>query len=220
MSKARILIVDDEKNILSTLRKALELYEYEIDEAGDGTKACELIRQNHYDCILLDMRLPDIDGLEILRRLSPPNVIMITAHGTVDNAVEAMKLGCADFIRKPFDLDTVREAVRLILDRKHMSYEQEIKYESLMQLAKLEVASRNYSKAREKVLAALETKPDSPEAYNYLGAMEEILGNLSHALKAYQTAHSLDPSYEPANDNLNRIRSLDNAIGIILGRDK
>jgi DNA-binding NtrC family response regulator len=220
MSMARILIVDDEKNILSTLRKALEFFEYEIDEAEDGTTACNMITQNSYDCILLDMRLPDIDGLEILRRLSPANVIMITAHGTVDNAVEAMKLGCTDFIRKPFDLDTVRDAVRLVLERQQLSYEQSIRYESLMQLAKLEVASRNYSKAREKVLAALEAKPDSPEAYNYLGAMEEILGNLSQALKAYQTAQGLDPSYEPARDNLNRIRSLDNAIGIILGKDK
>lgn len=220
MNIAKILIVDDEKNILLTLRKALEMFEYEIDEADTGSVACEKIAAKQYDCILLDMRLPDTDGLEILRKLAPQNVIMITAHGTIDNAVEAMKLGCVDFIRKPFDLQTVRDAVRTVLKRKEIAFEQVLEYESLIEAAKLEVSQRHYSRAMELVDKALENKPESAEAFNFMGVLHEILGDLPLATKAYQTAQKLDPAYKPASENLSRIRDLDSKSGIILGLNR
>lgn len=220
MNIAKILIVDDEKNIQLTLRKALEMFEYEIDDADNGSTACEKIAAKQYDCILLDMRLPDIDGLEILRRLAPQNVIMITAHGTVDNAVEAMKLGCVDFIRKPFDLQTVRDAVRTVLKRKEIAYEQVLEYESLIEAAKLEVSLKHYSRAMEIVNKALESKPESAEAFNFIGVLHEILDDLPRAIKAYHTAQKLDPEYRPASDNLSRLRDPDSKSGIILGLNR
>lgn len=220
MTNARILIVDDEKNIISVLRMALELYEYQIDEAGTGTKAYELISTNKYDCILLDMRLPGMDGLEILRQLNPPNVILITAHGTIDNAVEAMKLGCVDFIRKPFEVEAVRIAVQKVLARKQIAFEQNLEFESYIEAAKLEVSNRHYSKAQELISQALAVKPDSAEAFNFLGVLHEIKGDLAKAIAAYRNAHNLDPTYSPAQENLSRILTLNSDAHIILGKNK
>lgn len=216
MKKARILIVDDDKNILITLHKALEMFEYDIDEAETGNAACAMLENNTYDCILLDLRLQDIDGLEILRRYNPENVIMITAHGTIDNAVEAMKLGCVDYLRKPFDLDLVRNSVRQVLERKHLAFKQVMEFESLIQVAKLHVQNRQFRKAIETVKHALEIRPDSSEAYNILGVLHEVLDELPLAVTAYQTAIRLNPENDSAKDNLARMRNLDHSSGLKL----
>ncbi len=216
MEKARILIVDDDKNILITLRKALEIYDYEIDEADNGNTALFMIDNNHYDCILLDWRLPDIDGMEILRSRKLSNVIMITAHGTVENAVDAMKLGCMDYLRKPFDLEVVRSTVNKVLARKNLAYEQGMQYESLIQLAKIEVQEKHYRKAIGTVKEALEIKPDSSDAYNILGVLYEVLDEIPQAVAAYQTAVKLDKDNFQAQDNLARMRNLDQSSGLKL----
>jgi len=217
---AKILIVDNEKHIISTLQAALSNYDYQIDEAYDGDQAYQMLSANKYDCILLDLRLPKKDGMELLRELSPANVILITAHGTIDNAVEAMKLGCVDFIQKPFSIDEVRQAVKLVLERKQLAYEQHLQYESYLEAAKLNVSERHYRKALELIDKALEINPESAEAFNFMGALHEILGDIPQAYQAYQMAHSLDPSYLPATENLTRVISLDNAKGIILGMNR
>lgn len=216
MNKAKILIVDDDKNILITLRRALEPFEYDIFEADSGSSACAMIETQEYDCILLDYRLPDLDGLDILRKYKLENVIMITAHGTIDNAVEAMKLGCVDYLRKPFELDVVRELVRELLERKHISYEQGIRYESLIQLSKLDVQARHFRQALDKVKQALEIKPESSDAYNIMGVLHEILDEVPLAVKAYQRALDLDRNNDSAKANLDRMRSLDEKSGLKL----
>lgn len=220
MKTARILIVDDEKHIIITLQTALSNYGYQIDEAYDGEQAYQMISAYKYDCILLDLRLPKKDGMEIIRELKPSNVILITAHGTIENAVEAMKLGCVDFIQKPFGIEEVRKAVKMVLERKQLAYEQLLQYESYLEAAKLNISERNYHKAMDLIDRALELNPESAEAFNFLGALHEILGDLPQAYKAYQTAHKLDPGYLPASENLNRVISLDNSRGIILGKLK
>lgn len=106
---SRILVVDDEKNIRRVLQALLEGDGYSVDEAGDGDEARALLRRSagHYDLVLTDLRMPNCDGLQLLRwtRESHPDtpVVMLTAHGTVDIAVEAMREGAFDFITKPFD---------------------------------------------------------------------------------------------------------------------
>ena len=216
MEQARILIVDDDKNILQTLHRALEVFDYQIDEADTGKLAVDKITSGSYDCILLDLRLPDIDGMEIIRRHNLKNVIMITAHGTIENAVEAMKLGCVDYLRKPFDIEVVREAVRLLLERKNLAWEQEMQYESLIQVAKMEVQERHFRKAIDIAKQALEIRPDSADAYNILGVLHEVLGEASLAVTAYQTALKLNPKDESARDNLTRMRNLDEESGLKL----
>jgi DNA-binding NtrC family response regulator len=101
---ASVLIVDDEKNILLTLSRALRMEGYEVDVAGSGTLALERARTKSYDAILLDVRLPDLDGLEVLRQLRVDQdvpVIVMSGHGNIDTAVAATKSGALDFLEKP-----------------------------------------------------------------------------------------------------------------------
>ena len=97
-----ILLVDDEKAIRKTLREILEYEKYKVDEAEDGPSALEKIQSNQYDIVLLDIKMPKMDGLEVLekaREVSPDtSYIMISGHGNIETAVEATKKGAFDFI--------------------------------------------------------------------------------------------------------------------------
>jgi DNA-binding response OmpR family regulator len=113
---ARILIVDDEPHIRTVMRLALESSGYEIGEASSGEEGLDRLAEGpKWDIVLLDERMPGIDGLETLRRLrrDDPNaiVIMVTAFASIELAVEAMKLGATDFVRKPMTPETLRAAV-------------------------------------------------------------------------------------------------------------
>ena len=98
-----------------------KILDLEVDNAVNGEEALEKIRQQDYQLVLLDLKLPGIDGVEVLRQLREFNkrakVLIITAHGTVENAVEAMKLGAVDFIQKPFTPDEIRGFVAKALAR-------------------------------------------------------------------------------------------------------
>ncbi len=114
--KARLLIVDDEPHIRKVMRLTLESSDYEVTEAATGEEALDLMTANaKWDLVLLDERLPGIDGLETLRQLREHDpdavVIMVTAYASIELAVDAMKLGATDFIRKPMSPDTLRGAV-------------------------------------------------------------------------------------------------------------
>jgi DNA-binding NtrC family response regulator len=106
---AKILIVDDEKSIRYTLRDILEYEKYEVDEAKDGLEALDLLRKNSYDVVLCDVKMPNMDGLELLTKAGETGTeaqfIMISAHGNIETAVEATKKGAFDFIPKPPDLN-------------------------------------------------------------------------------------------------------------------
>lgn len=120
MSSKRILIIDDEENIRRVTRLALEAAGYEVGEADDGEKGLELFGDGSgWDAVLLDQRMPGMDGLETLRRIKGrapgAHVIMVTAYASIELAVEAMKLGSSDFVRKPMTPDIVRDAVAAAL---------------------------------------------------------------------------------------------------------
>jgi DNA-binding response OmpR family regulator len=122
MARTRVLIVDDEKNIRLTVGQSLEAADLDIDTAVNGEEALEKLRTAGCRLVLLDLKLPGIDGMDVLRELRrfdrDIQVVIITAHGTVDNAVEAMKLGAVDFIQKPFTPDEIRTVVAAALSRK------------------------------------------------------------------------------------------------------
>src|SRR5215510_13259680 len=112
----RVLIIDDEDNIRQMLRLTLETSEYEVGEAGDGMEAFAILGSDaEWDVILLDQRMPELEGTEVLRRLKvlapTAPVVMMTAFASVELAVEAMKLGATDFLRKPMTPEIVRNAV-------------------------------------------------------------------------------------------------------------
>jgi len=117
----RILIVDDERSIRRTLRDILEMEKYEVAEAEDGLTCLVKIKQDKFDVIILDIKMPKMDGMDVMDRLAEvaPDipVIMISGHGDIDTAVEAVKKGAFDFISKPPDLNRLLITVRNALDK-------------------------------------------------------------------------------------------------------
>lgn len=124
-----ILIIDDEKPIRSTLREILEYEKIKIEEAEDGKKGVDLFSKNNFDAVLCDIKMPGMDGLEVLEKIQEINpdvpVIMISGHGTIETAVDALKKGAYDYIPKPPDLNRMLVAVRNALDRKTLVKERQ-----------------------------------------------------------------------------------------------
>jgi len=126
----KILIIDDEKVIRSTLKEILEYEKYEIFEAQDGEKGLEMIKNEDFDLVLCDIKMPKMDGMEVLSKVSElskqPQFIMISAHGSIETAVEATKKGAFDFIPKPPDLNRLLLTVRNALDKKDLVQETKV----------------------------------------------------------------------------------------------
>jgi DNA-binding response OmpR family regulator len=203
-----VLIVDDEKNIRLTLSQSLESLGVEIDTAANGEETLDKLSKKEFGLILLDIRMPGMDGMEVLRRVREirPDIriIMITAYGTIESAVEAMKLGAVDFLEKPFDPEEIRELVSRVMDRDRLDEHKLVGYASHIELAKKCIGDRHFDAAAEHVRRAIFVDPGRPEAFNLLGALLEIRGDRLEAQKNYRAALSLDPSYEPAIKNLHR----------------
>ncbi len=127
---ARILIVDDEQSIRETLREILEYEGYEIEEAKDGEKAIALIKKFNYDAVLSDIKMPKLDGIEVLEKAKTiaPELpfIMISGHGTIETAIEATKKGAFDFINKPPDLNKLLITVRNAVDKNNLVIETKV----------------------------------------------------------------------------------------------
>ncbi|MBC8112006.1 MAG: sigma-54-dependent Fis family transcriptional regulator [Verrucomicrobia bacterium] len=126
----KILIIDDEKSIRYTLKEILEYEKYEVEEAKDGEEGLEMIRKNDYDVVLCDIKMPRLDGMELLEKVSEEGnkaeFIMISAHGNIALAVEATKKGAFDFIQKPPDLNRLLISVRNALDKSKLITETKV----------------------------------------------------------------------------------------------
>lgn len=210
MPETKILIVDDEKNILLTVRHALEPKGYEVASASTGEEALRLLEQQVFDLLLLDLKLPGIDGMSVLKeaRERQPRVpvVIISAYGTVGNAVAAMKLGAIDFLEKPFSPEELRETVRRILARRELPEAAAAEnYESCIALSKKNVSERHFDAAIAHARRAAGLDPSRPEAFNLLGAFSEVERNPLEAQKYYRAALELDPSYAPSRHNLTRL---------------
>ena len=124
---ARILIVDDEEIVIRSCMRILAGDEFQVESVQDGREALQKIEENPYDVIILDIMMPNIDGLEVLRRVKEthPNVdvIMITGLSQIDTAVQAMKLGAFDYISKPFEPDELKLVVQRALERRRLLQE-------------------------------------------------------------------------------------------------
>ncbi|GAB4091833.1 sigma-54-dependent transcriptional regulator [Flaviaesturariibacter terrae] len=116
-----ILLIDDEKAIRKTLTEILSFEGYTIDEAGDGEEGLKCFQKKTYDVVLCDIKMPKIDGLEFLQKATEHNpdvpIIMISGHGTIETAVEAVKKGAYDFIQKPPDLNRLLVTIRNAKER-------------------------------------------------------------------------------------------------------
>lgn len=127
---ARILIIDDERSIRNTLKDILEYEKYEVDLAEDGIEGLDKAAKARYDVILCDIKMPRMDGIEVLEKLQQQqcdaSVVMISGHGNIDTAVEAIKKGAFDFISKPLDLNRLLITVRNALDKTQLVSETKV----------------------------------------------------------------------------------------------
>ena len=203
-----VLIIDDEAVFAEACSQTLESKGYKAAVAKNGPQGLQLAGTAHPSVVLLDLKMPGMDGMEVLRQVSEirPDirVIIITAYGTIESAVEAMKLGAADFIQKPFAPEEIRELVSRVMDREKLDEQKTVDYESSIELAKRCIGDRHFDAAIEHVHKAISLDSGRPEAFNLLGALMEIRGDRIEAQKNYRAALSLEPSYEPAIRNLQR----------------
>lgn len=118
---SKILIIEDDNKIRSILKEILEEKNHEVDDAPDGVEGLKKLEQGLYDLCLCDIKMPKMDGMEVLEKAKEAdigtNFIMISAHGTIDVAVEAVKKGAFDFLQKPFDLGRLEITLRNALDK-------------------------------------------------------------------------------------------------------
>ena len=126
----KLLIVDDEKNIRQVLKNELSTETIEVDEAEHGQRALELLEQDEYDVVLLDLNMPRLGGIEVLKRMRsleyPAEVIVLTANATISTAVEAMKLGAYDYLTKPFRLEELSAILDKAFEKKKLRTENRI----------------------------------------------------------------------------------------------
>lgn len=122
-----ILIVDDERPIRATLREILEYEKLQVEEAETGAKALAVFKAKHFDTVLCDIKMPGMDGIELLSHFQAVNaevpIIMVSGHGNIDTAVEAIKKGAYDYLAKPPDLNRLLVTVRNAIDRKGLVQE-------------------------------------------------------------------------------------------------
>ena len=157
MSSKRILIIDDEENMLHMLKTILSKEGYEIITAGNGIEGLEKIETNLFDTILCDLRMPEMDGLSFLKTVKVKNtdstIIMMSAYGTIDLAVEAMKQGAYDYISKPFKPDEIILTLKKAEERERLRKENIL----LKKEIKKEFGFENIITKNDKMLQIFET---------------------------------------------------------------
>lgn len=161
---AKLIIVDDEKPIRAALRDILEYEGYEVDEAKDGEEGLDMILRTGYDVALCDIRMPKLNGLELLLRASEASkgtqFVMISAYGNIENAVEATKLGAFDFITKPPDLNRLLITVRNAIERSKLVQETKTLKKRIYKLNEIVGESEPIRKVKETInrVAATEAR--------------------------------------------------------------
>ncbi len=151
----KILIVDDEEMIRETLKDILSNENYETEEAKEGQEALNLIKKNKYDCILLDIKMPKMDGMELLansmEQAPETPVVMITGHGDEESAFEAAKKGAYDFITKPPDLNRLLLTIRNALDKSNLLNETKVLKRKVKQTQDIIGESSSIQKIKETI---------------------------------------------------------------------
>jgi DNA-binding response OmpR family regulator len=212
---AKILIVDDEKNVRLNYRMTLETEGYTIFEAVSGTGALEELAARSFDLAILDMRMPGMDGLELLAKMRELGIgvpsMIVTAYSDVPHAVKAMKLGAIDFLQKPLHPEELRRIVTEILKRHAPQKEQVAEnFNSHIVAAKRCLNLRSFAMARIHLFKALELNDKSVEAFNLAGVLAELLEDVDKAKRYYGQAIKLNKNYEPAQQNMRRLFELQN----------
>ena len=126
----KILVIDDERPIRRTLCEILEFEKFQVDQAENGEEGLKMARENEYDVILCDIKMPKMDGMEVLEKIKEldydSTIVMISGHGTIDTAVDALKKGAFDYLPKPPDLNRLLVTVRNAMNKKELVQETKV----------------------------------------------------------------------------------------------
>jgi DNA-binding NtrC family response regulator len=177
----KVLVVDDTKNIRMILTKCLELEGYEVMSASDGKQALEMFSTYNFDLAFLDIKLPEIRGTEVLKRIRELGihtpVIIITAYATVKNAVDCTNLGAVAYVQKPFSADKIRSILK-DLDNNSQCFIGEINnIDKLLNDSRTHLDTKDYNKALDSSRKALAIELNNPEIYLLISKAYKGLGN-------------------------------------------
>lgn len=206
----KILVVDDETNIRNLIKNILS-DEFEVITAANGLEALELLKSGGFDLIILDIDMPHMDGVELVKELKKFNssmpVIVISTLSEPEKIVDIFKMATGanfdvDFVIKPFSSDDIATATHRIID---LQKKKEIDIDSMIKEVKQLINLGENSKAREKTLELLKLLPSSPIPHFLLGSILEKEGKIEEAKKHFQAALVFDPSYDPAKKKLKNI---------------
>ena len=210
-SQVHILVVDDERNIRNNLTMVLEAAGYKVDASGDGEDALGKCKERYYDIAFVDIQMPKMGGLELLRYLHALRprmaVVILTAYGTASRAVEAMKFGAADFLEKPFDPKAIQLLCEEIFQRQKTG--KNVSMEDLLHLAELARERKAYVEARVYLKTAIMREVTRPEPYYWLGQISELESDKRRAMQYYSLALDASADYQPANEALKRLKHTD-----------
>jgi DNA-binding response OmpR family regulator len=215
MKPARILIADDEPKIRLMVRTCLSDGAYELDEAGDGVEVLDAVRRNPPDLVLLDLAMPRMDGMTTLQELRPMQnlphlrVIVMTAHGSVQTAIRALRLGASDFLEKPFLPDDLRLSVASVLDETPAPIAGgEEGYQAVLQRVREAMRGGKFAEGEALLMKAGTIADRDPEFLNLAGVLHESHGRIDSARRFYERSAAQDRSYQPAHENLKRLGEL------------
>jgi two-component system, OmpR family, response regulator len=188
----KALVVDDTKNIRLLLSTCLETMNYEVLSAANGEEALKLFQSNNFDIALIDIKMPEISGTEVLRRIRSLGiqvpVVIMTAFGTVKNAVECTKLGAVAYLQKPFTADKIRAVLSEIGNLS--TYDNET--EKYLSTSKKYLELGRTNEAYNLLKKVLSIDPSCSESYRLIGKVHELEGRLDDAKRFYNIASLFD----------------------------
>lgn len=158
---AKILVIDDEKSIRNALKEILEFEKYAVDIAENGEEGYNLIKEDDYDLVICDIKMPKLDGMELLQRVqsenAPPRFIMISGHGNVDTAIESVKRGAFDYLPKPPDMNKLLITVKNALENKELKEETKILKKKIEQSQDILGESMSIKKIKDTIIKVAPT---------------------------------------------------------------
>jgi two-component system, OmpR family, response regulator len=191
----KVLIVDDTKNIRNLLTTCLEIEGYEATTANDGFQALKLLFENYYDLAFIDIKMPEISGTEVLKKMRENNiatpVIIMTAFATVKNAIDCTNMGAVAYVQKPFSADKIRTVLKELED-KFLKYKLDNSVDKLIYEARVSLDIKEYAKALELSQKALSIELDNSEIYYLISKAFEGLGETENAVRYYRFYNSFN----------------------------
>lgn len=186
-----VLVIDDTKNIRVLLTQCLEFEGYEVSTASGGAEALRQLADRPFDLVFLDVRMPEISGTEVLRQIRQMGintpVVMMTAFGTVKNAVDCTQLGAVAYLQKPFTENKIRQVLEEVLQTKPENQS----VDSILHLAAEQIKSSRFGDAEQLLRSALSTYFMEPHVYELLSEAYAGLGRGQEAVKCKRIADTL-----------------------------